>query len=29
MHKLVVLGSLGEFVQLIKMAKSRGIYTIV
>lgn len=29
MHKLVVLGSLGEFVQLIKMARSRGIYTIV
>lgn len=29
MHKLVILGSLDEFVQLIEMAKSRGIYTIV
>ncbi len=29
MHKLVVLGSLGEFVQLIKLAKKRGYYTIV
>lgn len=29
MHRLVILGSLGEFVQLIKMAKSRNIYTIV
>ncbi len=29
MHKLLILGSLGEFVQLIEMAKSRGIYTIV
>ncbi|MBQ6321580.1 MAG: dehydrogenase, partial [Lachnospiraceae bacterium] len=29
MHKLVILGSLGEFVQLIRMAKSRGYYTIV
>lgn len=29
MHKLVILGSLGEFVQLIKLAKKRGIYTIV
>lgn len=29
MHKLVILGSLGEFVQLIQMAKARGIYTIV
>ena len=29
MHKLLILGSLGEFVQLIEMAKGRGIYTIV
>ena len=29
MHKLVILGSLDEFVQLIEMAKARGIYTIV
>lgn len=29
MHKLVILGSLGEFVQLIQMAKKRNIYTIV
>lgn len=29
MHRLVILGSLGEFVQLIQMAKNRGIYTIV
>ena len=29
MHRLLILGSLGEFVQLIEMAKSRGIYTIV
>ncbi|MCD8383594.1 MAG: ATP-grasp domain-containing protein [Clostridiales bacterium] len=28
MYRLLILGSLGEFVQLIKMAKSRGIYTI-
>ncbi len=29
MHRLLILGSLGEFVQLIEMAKGRGIYTIV
>lgn len=29
MHKLVILGSLKEFIQLIETAKSRGIYTIV
>ena len=29
MHRLVILGSLGEFVQLIRMAKKRGYYTIV
>ncbi len=29
MHKLLILGSLGEFVQMIEMAKARGIYTIV
>lgn len=29
MHRLVILGSLGEFVELIKLSKSRGIYTIV
>lgn len=29
MHKLLILGSLDEFVQLIEMAKARGIYTIV
>lgn len=29
MHRLVVLGSLGEFVELVKMAKERGYYTIV
>lgn len=29
MHRLVILGSLGEFVQLIQTAKKRGIYTIV
>ena len=28
-HRLVVLGSLGEFVELVKMAKERGYYTIV
>lgn len=28
-HRLLILGSLREFVQLIEMAKSRGIYTIV
>ncbi len=28
-HRLLILGSLMEFVQLIEMAKSRGIYTIV
>lgn len=29
MHRLVILGSLGEFVQLIRLSKSRGWYTIV
>lgn len=29
MHRLLILGSLGEFVQLIHQAKARGIYTIV
>ena len=29
MHRLVILGSLGEFVQLIKLARKRGYYTIV
>ncbi len=29
MHRLVILGSLGEFVQLIQTAKRRGYYTIV
>lgn len=29
MHRLVILGSLGEFVSMIEMAKNRGIYTIV
>ena len=28
-HRLVVLGSLGEFVSLVEHAKDRGIYTIV
>lgn len=28
-HRLLILGSLREFVQLIDLAKSRGIYTIV
>lgn len=28
-HRLLILGSLMEFVQLIEMAKARGIYTIV
>lgn len=28
-HRLLILGSLREFVQLIETAKSRGIYTIV
>ena len=28
-HRLLVLGTLGEFVQLIQKAKARGIYTIV
>lgn len=28
-HRLVIVGSLGEFVELTKMAKQRGYYTIV
>lgn len=28
-HRLLILGSLGEFTELVKKAKSRGIYTIV
>ncbi len=28
-HRLLVLGTLGEFVQLVQKAKARGIYTIV
>lgn len=28
-HRLLILGTLGEFVQLVQKAKSRGIYTIV
>lgn len=28
-HRLLVLGTLGEFVQLVQKAKTRGIYTIV
>ena len=28
-HRLVILGSLKEFVELTELAKSRGIYTIV
>lgn len=28
-HRLLVLGSLGEFVQLVQKAKARGIYTLV
>ena len=28
-QRLLILGSLREFVQLIQLAKSRGIYTIV
>ncbi len=28
-HRLVILGSLGEFVSLVEHAKGRGIYTIV
>ena len=28
-HRLLILGSLREFVQLIELAKKRGIYTIV
>ena len=28
-HRLLILGSLREFVQLIEMARERGIYTIV
>ena len=28
-HRLVILGSLGEFVSLVEHAKARGIYTIV
>ncbi len=29
MHRLLILGSLNEFVQLIEKARARGIYTIV
>ncbi len=28
-HKLVILGSMDEFIALVKQAKARGIYTIV
>ena len=28
-HRLVILGSMDEFVKLVRMAKQRGIYTIV
>ena len=28
-HKLVILGSMDEFVELVKQARARGIYTIV
>ena len=28
-HRLVVLGSMDEFVQLVRMAQDRGIYVIV
>ena len=28
-HRLVILGSMDEFVDLVECAKKRGIYTIV
>ena len=28
-HRLLILGTLGEFVQLVKKSKERGYYTIV
>ena len=28
-HRLVVLGSMDEFVELVKLARRQGIYTIV
>ena len=28
-HRLMILGSMDEFVELTKLAESRGIYTIV
>ena len=28
-HRLLILGSMGEFVQLVKKSKERGYYTIV
>ena len=28
-HRLVVIGSMQEFVELVSLAKQRGIYTIV
>lgn len=28
-HRILILGSMGEFVQLVQKAKSRGYYTIV
>ncbi len=28
-HRLVILGSMDEFVDLVKRARARGIYTIV
>ena len=28
-HRLVILGSMDEFVNLVELAKKRGIYTIV
>ena len=28
-HRLVIMGSMGEFVELVEQAKKRGIYTIV
>ena len=28
-HRLLILGTLGEFVQLVKKSKERGHYTIV
>ena len=29
MHRLLILGTMGEFVQLVQKSKARGIYTIV